>query len=144
VSRSNCSSNLDPPVKRCQLGREHEPRQAEVPPGDHSREDRGHDRRHPLRGLDPVDHAVVFSIRNSIIGMRSKSSAVSSSVVYTAMIAWSVGEPGKSTDTCTCAISRGLSVGTWSKNCSVVMLLSWVAVVSWSGPLAEKGDREIG
>ena len=74
--------------------------------------------------------SVVFSIRNSIIGMRSQTSELSSSVVYTATIAWSVGEAGKSTDTCTCAVSRGLSVGTWLKNCSVVMLLSWVAAVS--------------
>ena len=36
----------------------------------------------------------------------------------------------KSTNTCTCAVSRGLSVGTWSKNCSVVMLVSWVAALS--------------
>jgi hypothetical protein len=73
--------------------------------------------------------SVVFSIRNSIIGMRSQTSEVSSSVVYTATIAWSVGEAEKSTDTWTCAVSRGLSVGTWSKNFSVVMLLSWVAAV---------------
>jgi hypothetical protein len=45
-------------------------------------------------------------------------------------MAWSVGEPGKSTDTWTCAVSRGLSAGTWLKNCSVVMLVSWVAAVS--------------
>jgi hypothetical protein len=34
---------------------------------------------------------VVFSRRNSIIGIRSQTSEVSSSVVYTATIAWSVG-----------------------------------------------------
>ena len=39
--------------------------------------------------------SVVFSISNSIIGMRSQTSEVSSSVVYTATIAWSVGEPRK-------------------------------------------------
>jgi hypothetical protein len=39
--------------------------------------------------------SVVFSIRNSIIGMRSKTSEVSSSVVYTATIAWSVGAAGR-------------------------------------------------
>ena len=32
--------------------------------------------------------SVVFSIRNSIIGMRSQTSEVSSSVVYTATTAW--------------------------------------------------------
>src|SRR5262245_52732253 len=40
------------------------------------------------------------------------------------MITWSVGEPGKPTE---CAVSRGLSVGTWLKNCSVRMLVTWVA-----------------
>jgi hypothetical protein len=44
VSRSNGSSNRDPAVNRRQLGREHEARQAEVPPGDHRREDGGDDR----------------------------------------------------------------------------------------------------
>jgi hypothetical protein len=39
VSRSNGSSNRDPAVNRRQLGREHEARQAEVPPGDHRREE---------------------------------------------------------------------------------------------------------
>ena len=51
--------------------------------------------------------SVVFSIRNFIIGIRSQTSELSSSVVYTATIAWSVGEPGKSTDTCTCAVPAG-------------------------------------
>jgi hypothetical protein len=54
--------------------------------------------------------SVVFSRRNSIIGMRSHTSEASSSVVYTAMTAWSVGEPGKSTDSWTCAVSRGIDV----------------------------------
>ncbi len=34
------SLSLDPGVNRRELGREHEAREAEVPPGDHSREDR--------------------------------------------------------------------------------------------------------
>ena len=84
----------------------------------------------------------MFSIRNSIIGMTSQTSEVSSSVVYTATSRWSVGELGKSTDNCTCAVSLGLSVGTWLKNCSVVMLLSWVAAVSEPQAMVRSSCRE--
>lgn len=47
---------LDPGVNRRRLGREHQARQAEVSPSEHSRADRGDDRGHPLDGLDPVAH----------------------------------------------------------------------------------------
>ena len=85
--------------------------------------------------------SAAFSIRNSIIGMRSQTSEESSSVVYTAMIAWSVGELGKSTDTCTCAVSRGLSVvdGGYEHQGKRYRSLSAVACAitdtQWSGPL---------
>jgi hypothetical protein len=55
VSRSNCSSNLDPAVNRWQLGREHDAQQAEVQLSDYGREDDGDDRGDPLDGSDPVE-----------------------------------------------------------------------------------------
>jgi hypothetical protein len=74
--------------------------------------------------------------------MGSQTSELSWSVVYTATIAWSVGELGKSIETWQCAASRGFSVGTWSKNCSAVMLVSWVAAVSEPQAMVRSSCRE--